>query len=404
MKSIIRILLVDDATEILETEKQLLSFHNDFEVVGEAKNGKDAIALVELAKPDIVLMDINMPVMDGIEATRRIAEVAPNTAVIIVSVQEEFQALRGAIQVGAKEYLLKPFTTESLAQSIRTVYHQMERSVRATTTQVLSENFRSRSRVISMLSAKGGVGKSTIAVNVACAMAEKGKKVVLIDLDLFFGDAALLLGYSDLSRNIYTLMLEGDHYLEMVSSYLFTHACGLKVLAAPQQIEQGELISAHYIDDLVKALRASYDYILIDTAPALTDVLFAALETSDETWLVSTADLASIKNNQRLLKALRAVGSEPKLLRHLLVKRGKLSERAVEDVLSLETFSAIDYDPATICGAADVGIPAVLEHRASRAVRDLKHLATKTIAVESRRREPRVKPSRLRFLARGAKG
>lgn len=124
----IRLLLVDDQELVCQGLKAMLTLESDLEVVGVANNGQTAIKQVEILQPDVVLMDIRMPVMDGREATRIICQRFPDTKVLVVSTFDEDDYIAQAIKAGAKGYLLKDMPVEELAQAIRLVdrgYSQM---------------------------------------------------------------------------------------------------------------------------------------------------------------------------------------------------------------------------------------------------------------------------------------
>src|SRR5207302_8286540 len=97
-------------------------FEPDIQVVGTAMNGMEGVEQAKKLPPEIVLMDVNMPVMDGIQATESLAEEVPGSPVIIMSVQGERDYLRRAMQSGAREFLIKPFSGDELIASIRRVY------------------------------------------------------------------------------------------------------------------------------------------------------------------------------------------------------------------------------------------------------------------------------------------
>lgn len=118
----IRLLLVDDQELVYQGLRAMLNLESDLEVVGVADNGEVAIQQVEALQPDIVLMDIRMPFMDGREATRIICQRFPNTKVLVVSTFDEDDYIRHSVRAGAKGYLLKDMPVEELAQSIRLVY------------------------------------------------------------------------------------------------------------------------------------------------------------------------------------------------------------------------------------------------------------------------------------------
>jgi DNA-binding NarL/FixJ family response regulator len=117
----IRLLLVDDQQLICQGLKAMLSLEPDLEVIGIAHNGKAAVEQVEALQPDVVLMDLKMPVMDGREATRLICQSFPNTSVLVLTTFDDDRYIVDAMRAGAKGYLLKDMPSEELAQAIRLV-------------------------------------------------------------------------------------------------------------------------------------------------------------------------------------------------------------------------------------------------------------------------------------------
>ncbi len=118
----IRLLLVDNQELVCQGLQAMLNLESDLEVVGIANNGQTAVQQVESLQPDVVLMDIRMPIMDGREATRIICQRFPDTKVLVVSTFDEDDYIAESIKAGAKGYLLKDMPVEELAQSIRLVY------------------------------------------------------------------------------------------------------------------------------------------------------------------------------------------------------------------------------------------------------------------------------------------
>jgi DNA-binding NarL/FixJ family response regulator len=118
----IRVLLVDDQSLIRQGLKALLELEADLQIVGEADNGQAAIALVESLQPDVVLMDIRMPLVDGVAATREIEKRFTNTKVLVLTTFDDDEYVAQAMQYGAKGYLLKDTPSEELAAAIRAVH------------------------------------------------------------------------------------------------------------------------------------------------------------------------------------------------------------------------------------------------------------------------------------------
>jgi DNA-binding NarL/FixJ family response regulator len=117
----IRILLADDHTVVRDGLRALLEKQPDMEVVGEAADGRDSIRLAEEQRPDVVIMDIAMPNMNGIEATRRIVAANPATAVVILSMHQDESYVLRALKAGAKGYLLKDSLRSDVIDAIRSV-------------------------------------------------------------------------------------------------------------------------------------------------------------------------------------------------------------------------------------------------------------------------------------------
>ena len=126
MSDQIRVLIVDDIPETRDHLTKLLGFEKDVEVVGAAASGAEALEMAAKLLPDIVLMDINMPEMDGIAATELLTARVPTASVVMMSVQGEADYLRRSMLAGAREFLVKPFSSDELTASIRQV-HARER-------------------------------------------------------------------------------------------------------------------------------------------------------------------------------------------------------------------------------------------------------------------------------------
>ena len=193
----IRVLAVDDSATIRETLGLLLDAQPDMELVGTAASGQEAVRRAAELQPDIVLMDIHMPDLDGIQATWLVSSRAPHGAVIMVTSEERIDFLQKAMSAGAQGYVLKPFGNGvQLFQTIRDVHGRSS----ARRMQVVSggpvdpsRKRRVGKRVV-VLGPKGGVGSTTIAVNLALLFRDPGQATVaLVDADFLAGDTTLHL-------------------------------------------------------------------------------------------------------------------------------------------------------------------------------------------------------------------
>lgn len=149
----IRLLLVDDQALLRQGLASLLSSEQDFEVVGQAANGSEAVSMVEYLRPDVILMDIRMPVMDGIEATRKVSERFPNTKILVLTTFDDDEYIVKVMDAGAAGYLLKNSPIEHLAQAIRSVscgYTQLGTSIAAKVFSRLNKSVASQQVVAEM--------------------------------------------------------------------------------------------------------------------------------------------------------------------------------------------------------------------------------------------------------------
>jgi len=135
----IKILICDDQSLFREALRTLLSAHPDLEVVGEASNGEEAIRFTTTLSPDVVLMDLRMPVMDGVEATRRISKLRKNTRVIVLTTFDDDETVFEGLRAGAVGYLLKDVSSEKLVEAIKTAYAGEYFLVPSITAKVVSE-------------------------------------------------------------------------------------------------------------------------------------------------------------------------------------------------------------------------------------------------------------------------
>src|SRR2546423_1494516 len=203
----IRILIVDDIADTRDNLAKLIGFEPDMEVAGTADGGQAAVNLAKKERPHVILMDINMPDMDGITATEIISNTVPESPIIMMSVQGEQDYLRRSMLAGAREFLVKPFSADELINAIRHV-HELEKVKRAryaaaAPAAVAQVNpltpaggVRVSGQIITFFSPKGGVGRTTIATNLAVALHQLTQKpVCLVDGSLPFGEIAEKLGY-----------------------------------------------------------------------------------------------------------------------------------------------------------------------------------------------------------------
>lgn len=398
----IKILIADDVTETRENIKRLLYFEKDMMIVGEAADGEEAIRQTEKLNPDILLMDINMPEMDGITATEKISLRYPKTAIIIMSVQGEQEYLKKAMVAGAREYMVKPFSTDELVNTIRNVYDfEQKRRIQLSEPSVVRDLQRDP-QIIAVFSTKGGVGKSTVATNLAVSLAqETRKKVVIMDLDLQFGDVAVMLNVTP-KRTITELIQDiGQMDRDLLEGYLITHPTGVKVLPCPTRPEYAELITGSHVEKIIGILKQSYDYIVIDTPPYFHETVLAALDLCHQILLLVALDLPTIKNVKLGLEVLDSLHLKGKA--RLILNRSShdigIKCEDMEESLGLKVVAHIPSDGRTVITSVNKGNPFVVTDPNTKITESVRELARMVMLGEPKSRSS-SKPAEKKGLFR----
>lgn len=236
------------------------------------------------------------------------------------------------------------------------------------------------SRVVAVMSAKGGTGKTTIAVNLAIALQKAGKKVALLDLSLEFGDVGIFLNLPK-CEGISDLAGEDKIKASTASNYLFRHASGVMVLCAPASPEYAELVHPEQIERIVTVLRAEYDYLIFDLPAALNnDCSLAAMEQADDIFVITTPEIPALKNTKICIEVLKTLDYSQKV-KLILNRDGEsyISLKDVENALSLKPVLTIPSDTKSCVSAINRGIPLVTASPHSKASRAIINFATKEI-------------------------
>ena len=395
----IRVLIVDDIPETRDHLTKLLGFEGDIEVVGAAASGAQAISLAKELTPDVVLMDINMPDMDGITATERMAAEAPDAAVVMMSVQGEADYLRRSMLAGAREFLVKPFSSDELTASIRQVHaREVEKQSRRAATPVMAPAGDGTAapgggdrdgRIVAIFSPKGGVGRTTIAVNMAVAAAtELGKSVVLMDGSFQFGDVGVLLNLNPKNKSIADLVPELEAgEAESLDTFVINHSTGVRVLLAPPSPEMAELITPTAVKRVLDALRRQHDLVIVDCTSWFNETTLSILDAADVVLTVLSLEITSIKNMRLFLEVAEQLGYERGKVKLVLNRAdSSLGIRVtdVENSIGRKVDHTIVSDGRSVVYALNRGVPFFLSNREAQVSQDILRLAS-TVAGE---REP----------------
>ena len=391
----IRVLVVDDIPETRDHLTKLLGFESDIDVVGAAASGREALEMAARLIPDVVLMDINMPDMDGIAATEQLASIVPGAAVVMMSVQGEADYLRRSMLAGAREFLVKPFSSDELTASIRQVSarERDKQSRIAVTTMATAGAATNGTRsgepgepgsIVAVFSPKGGVGRTTVAVNLAVAAAtELGKKVVIMDGSFQFGDVGVLLNLNPKSKSIADLIPELEAgELESIDTFLINHTAGIRVLLAPPSPETAEMITAGGVKKVLERLRADHDLVVVDCTSYFNDTTLAILDAADVILTMLSLEITSIKNMRLFLEVAEQLGYEKGKVRLVLNRADSALGIRVADVehsIGRKVDETVVSDGRSVVYALNRGVPFFLSNREAQVSQDILRLARSVV-------------------------
>jgi len=388
----IRVLIVDDVADTRENVRKLLQFEADVDVVGAARSGKEGIQLSQELDPDVILMDINMPDIDGISATESIRQKSPHIQVVILSVQGDQNYMRRAMLAGARDFLTKPPMGDELISAVRRA-GEMARLERSKNAQAriapvapngaigasVSALGLAQGKIVTVYSPKGGTGCTTLAVNLALALHNEDTRVVLVDANLQFGDVAVFVNEQGKNTIIDLAPRVDELDPDIVEEIMIKHEpSGIHILAAPQRPEMAEKVSADQFGKVLNYLRRMYAYVVVDTAPILTDITLSAIDASDTIVLITTQDIPAIKNARLFLDLLQTMGIDRERIvftMNRFDKRIAITPERVGENLKQEIKAVVPLDERVVIPAVNRGVPFMLDNKSQPVARGVFGLA-----------------------------
>ncbi|MFZ0627480.1 MAG: AAA family ATPase [Acidimicrobiia bacterium] len=349
------LLVVDKDDEFVSSAKEL--FEGRLPVV---RSIEEASQVIETGDLRMLLLGPSFSSDESMEQIRSLHNQDPAVVLMLVAETVTADVLRGAMRVGVSDVIESPLDEPKIEAAIEQFGHDVlkRRSSARPVEPVKSE----RGRIITVTSAKGGSGKTVTATNVALLLNRiPDKKVVLVDADLQFGDVCLLLQLEPRFT-----MVNAAHELhqldaEMLDSLLTEHPSGLKVLAAPLEPAFADDITTAGLMQMLDILQETYDYVVVDTASMLDELILSLIEKADQVLMVVDMDLPSVKNAKLALETLRLLKfstANVKLVMNRSNSRARLDNKEIEGALKMEISAAVPSD-AAVPNSVNEGRPIV---------------------------------------------
>jgi pilus assembly protein CpaE len=361
-------------------------------------------------RPDIILMDINMPGMDGIAASELITQRVPSSPIIMMSVHGETEDLKRAMLAGAREFLVKPFSSDELSTSIRRVNEkELARQVQlqsvlaaASTGDGSPQSNIEDHQVIAVFSPKGGAGRTTIAANLAIAlMKETESRVCLVDANLQFGDIGVLLNLNPKNRSMLDAVEGGEPDPDIIESVVINHSTGIRVLLAPPAPEGADLVTPAFLRKMLDYLKTTHDYVVVDLPAGLTDHSLNVMDLADQIVVVAALEITTIKNVRLFLEVADQLEYDRSKIR-LVINRADTAQGIrigdVEASIRRPIDGTVVSDGRLAVLAVNRGVPFVVSNPEG-ALRSLRPLGRRGGA--ARRCHRGLATGRSRYLRRG---
>ncbi len=379
------LLLADSETERLEITEMLKNI-DYINLAGDSIDENKTWESLERATVDILLMGSSFN-GSRYAFSEKVSNQFPHTSIIMVEQELLEETMHNALFAGAKDVLIKPIDPEKLMNSIYRIHQLQERNV-VTKSDTPQKKIRKRElgQVYTVFSTKGGVGKTFVSINLAASLAKNPeKRVVLVDLDLDFGNAALAL-------NLYpkftiTDVIDDIRHMDsdLIESYLIPHESGIKVLPANLQPNMNDFINAEHIHVILEALRESFDYVVVDMPGRFVETIMPALALADQLLVITTPELSAVRNIKVLLVTLKDLNFPQSKIRIVLNKedlRGEIKKNDVETTLNKKVDASIGLDYHRVLSSLNRGVPLVYEYPKNTLSKNFEKMCAKFIQDE----------------------
>jgi pilus assembly protein CpaE len=368
--------------------RDALAQHAELEVIGSSEHVAQATGVLAGGHLGCVLHATRSESFPAAE----VAAIREHTRapIVIVASGAATAILQDALDADVSDVLLLPQLVDNVVFVIKKASHAKRAMPTVTRVEL--------GRVVTVFSPKGGTGKTVLASNLSSALAKQGKRTLLLDLDLQFGDAAIVMGIEP-EKTVYDLVVApGELDFEKLAGYITKHPCGLDILPAPLRPEDAELVTETKITRLLEVAREAYDVIVVDTSPFFHGPMLATLDRTDELLVLCGLDVPTLKNVRLALQTLELLAFPTSRIRFVLNRANTkvgLSKREVESALKVTIDAEVPSD-RSVPISVNQGNPAVLADSGSEFARAMTALAKKLVKEPGKPKHQKRRLSRAR--------
>lgn len=331
--------------------------------------------------PEIVICAVRGEVPDTVfNFVQDLLVVARGLIVILVNDNITVDLVNKAAQYGIRKVLpVDGIGCEEFSENIKTVYSLEQQRILDT-----NEGKKVRCKALGFFGGKGGTGKTTIAIGVAASLAKTGKRVMLLDLDLQFGDVSMALDLETKNSIVDLVQDRGGITIENINGFAVEHSSGMSVLCAPKSSEYAEFVTPAHIERIIDIMRPYYEYIIIDLPSAFNDNTITACENCEEIYLIYNNEILSLNNAKVCYTILDQLHQREKI-RFVLnkVEKSLIKAEDFTDMFQLEIFAQIPADNSAALASINKGVAVTVAQPKSALAKGIVQMADKITAVHT---------------------
>jgi pilus assembly protein CpaE len=324
-----------------QTVRASLPVSTDIQIVGIVRGVDESWTTLQETPADLLVVACSGYSERTLFLITSVVKERPGMPIVVLAQDSPDGFLRRVFEVGADDAVRLPESPEQVNFVLQKVL------VRKGAAGTMKEH--GNAPMICVLGPKGGTGKTVTTSNLAVALAQTGKSVSAVDLDLQFGDLALAMGVRPDTTMSDLVQSGGSLDADKLEAYVMTHPSGVRVLVAPTRPDQASSVSPEFLREVYPLLRATSDYVVLDSSPGFEPEVISAIDNSSYVCMVGTLDTLSLKNTRLGLETLELMGYDPDRIVLVLNRADSRVGIDDEDVL------------AVVGRAPDIRIPSDVE-------------------------------------------
>ena len=346
--------------------------------------------------PEIVLCAIRGDVPDTVFSfVQDLLTVARGMIAILANDKINVELVNKAAQYGIRKVLpIDGIGQEEFSQSIKTVYELERQRVLDT-----NEGKKVRCKAIGFFGGKGGTGKTTLATGVAAQLARAGKRVMLLDLDLQFGDVLMALDLDTKNSIVDLVQDRGGITIENINGFSVEHSTGMSVLCAPKSSEYADFVTAEHVEKIIDIMRPYYEYIIIDLPSSFNDTTITACENCEEIFLIYNNEMLSLNNAKVCYTILDQLHQREKI--RIVINKAEKSlvkSEDFEEMFQMPVFATVPADYSAALLSINKGQAITVAQPKSTATKEIARMAEKIISIHTGIEPVKDKPEKKKLF------